>query len=280
MYSAFLQDQIEVGPQIKILAGVRLDSYSQRDVSNLVASPASGNAVTPRLGLVWQPQAETALFAGWSRSFLPQLGADFSGNAFQPEHGEQYELGIKQDLVADRLSATFAAFNIRRQNVLVTDPNNPGFSLQTGEQRSRGVELDLAGEFRPGWRALVTGAYTDAEITRDSTFVAGRRLTGVPLWSGSFWTTYELQQGRLEGLLLGGGVFLVSPRAGDLSNSFRVGGYTRVDATISYPIAPQVRVALTARNLFDANYIEAPVSRTENYPGTPRTILASLKLRF
>lgn len=288
MRSAFLQDQIEIGPQLKLLAGIRYDSYRQDDTSltfsnGRLTGPArlaNGEAWTPRLGLVWEATDRLSLFSGWSRSFLPQIGSDINGRGFDPEKGEQYEVGLRADLVPDALTATLAAFHIVRQNVLATDPNNSSFSVQTGEQRSRGVELDIAGEIRPGWRAIATGAYTDAEITADTTYAAGRRLTGVPLWSGSLWSTYEVQQGRLQGLLLGGGAFMVGARAGDLNNSFRVAGYTRLDATVSYPVTPWARLALTGRNLTDARYIEMPVSRTENYQAAPLTVLASLQLRF
>jgi iron complex outermembrane receptor protein len=43
---------------------------------------------------------------------------------------------------------------------LTTDPDDPDFSIQTGEQTSRGVELDVAGEISPGWNIIATYAYT------------------------------------------------------------------------------------------------------------------------
>ncbi|RAI59588.1 TonB-dependent siderophore receptor [Roseicella frigidaeris] len=285
--SAFLQDQVAIGTQVKLLAGLRFDSYDQRDNSYNIITPSAtqlnatnGSAWTPRFGAVCEPTSRLALYASWSRSFLPQVGADRIGRAFDPEKGEQYEAGIRYDIVPDRLTATFAAFHIIRENVLATDPQDSNYSVQTGKQRSRGFELDIAGEIMAGWRVIGSGAYTDAEITADTTFIPGRRLTGVPLWSGSVWSTYELQDGPLQGLLLGAGAFMAGPRAGDLNDSFKVSGYTRIDATVSYPVIPQARLALTARNLTDVRYIEMPVSRTENYAGAPRTIIASLAFRF
>lgn len=280
MTSGFAQYQLDIGGRLILLGGLRYDNFHQRTVNNNAASSASGDAVSPRVGALFRAWDNVAFFAGWSRSFVPQLGASFAGTAFDPETGEQYEAGVRLDLVPERLSATLAVFDIRRQNVLVSDPVNSGFSIQTGEQRSRGVELDVTGEILPGWRIFAGAAYTDAVVTEDSSVPSGRRLPGVPLWSGNLWSTYEFQEGRLQGLMLGGGVFLVSGRAGDLANSFRVGGYARVDLTASYPVTEHARIALSVRNLTDARYIETPVSRTENYPGGPRTVLASLRLSF
>lgn len=61
------------------------------------------------------------------------------------------------------------------------DPNNTLFSIQTGEQRSRGIELDVAGEILPGWKAIASYAHTDAEVTEDNATPVGNRLTNVPI---------------------------------------------------------------------------------------------------
>ncbi|HEY4251965.1 MAG TPA: TonB-dependent siderophore receptor [Roseomonas sp.] len=280
MTSGFMQYQLDIGSRLILLGGFRYDNFHQREISNGVDTASSGDAFSPRFGALYRVRDNVALFASWSRSFIPQLGGSFDGTAFNPETGQQYEAGVRVDLIPDRLSVTLAAFNIRRQNVLVSDPVNAGFSIQTGEQRSRGVELDIAGEILPGWRIYAGAAYTDAVITEDSSIRSGTRLPGVPLWSGNVWTTYEIQDGKARGLTLGGGVFLVAARNGDLNNSFRVGGYGRMDLTASYPITEHVRAAVSIRNVTDARYIAAPVSRAENYPGGPRTVLASLRFSF
>ncbi|MBL7590304.1 TonB-dependent receptor, partial [Escherichia coli] len=66
-----------------------------------------------------------------------------------PSTGEQVEAGTRVDLTPG-LTLSAAAFQIVRDNVAATDPRNPTFSVITGQQRSRGVEADLAGEILPG----------------------------------------------------------------------------------------------------------------------------------
>src|SRR4028119_759714 len=102
---------------------------------------------------------------------------------------------------------------------ITSDPNDPFASIQTGEQRSRGVELDVAGQILPGWNVIASYAYTDARITQDNEYEVGNQLVNVPENSASLWTTYELQSGALKGLGFGVGLRYVGEREGDLENS-------------------------------------------------------------
>ena len=277
--SAYLQDEVSLGEYVKVLGGIRADVFDEtvRDDIAQTQSRSSGSAYSPRLGIVWQPRNDVALFTGWSRSFVPQAGTTRFGQAYAPEHGEQIEAGIKWDVTRD-LSTTLSVYRIIRNNVLATDPVDSNYNVQTGKQRSRGVELDVAGNILSGWRTIASGAYTDAEVAEDTTYVVGTRLPAIPAWSASVWSTYEFQRGKLRGLEVGAGAFAVSSRNGDLNNSYRVAGYVRFDANISYPVSRNVRLTLTAKNLFNANYIETPVARTEIYPGAPRSIIAGMRI--
>lgn len=282
MASLFLQDQIEFSPQWKALAGLRYDHVRQTMDQKVGDSdpPIDDGALTGRLGLVYQPIEPVSLYASYSESFSPQGGMTRDGAALDPEEGWQIETGIKVDLVPDRLSLTAAVFQITKKNVATSDPLDSDYSVLTGEQRVRGVEADVTGEILPGWEVIVSGAYLDARITEDEDYQVGNRLTGVPLWSGSLWTTYEFQEGNFEGLKLGAGIQAVGARKGDLDNSFSVDGYYRLDAMASYKFSDNLEFSLIGRNLTDRDYIETPVSRTENHPGAPRSVFASLKATF
>ena len=167
--------------------------------------------------------------------------------------GTQYEVGVKADL-SDQLSATLALFDLTRSNVLTTDTRPgvpPGFSIQTGEQRSRGIELNIAGEILPGWNIIAGYAYTDAEITKDNNpRLVGNFLNNVPKHSFNLWTAYEIQSGDLQGLGVGIGFFFVADRQGNLANTFELPSYFRTDAAIFYK-RDNFRAALNFRNLFN-----------------------------
>ncbi|MES1026284.1 TonB-dependent receptor [Gloeocapsa sp. BRSZ] len=152
---------------------------------------------------------------------------------------------------------------------MTADPNNPLRTLQVGEQNSRGVEFDISGEILLGWNIIAGYAYTDARITRDNNFPEGNRISLVPEHSFNLWTTYQIQEGSLEGLGLGFGLFYVGEREGDLANSFGLPDYLRADAAIFYK-RNRFRAALNFRNLFDIDYFETSANdRLRVFPGAP-----------
>jgi iron complex outermembrane recepter protein len=276
----YLQDQIDLLPNLKLLLGGRFDIVSQKiDRADGSESFQQDEVFSPRVGLVYQPTDSLSLYASYSRSFLQSVGTAFDRALFQPERGTQYEVGVKADWLDRRLSTTLAFYQITRSNVLTADPANPNFSIQTGEQRSRGIELDIVGQILPGWKIAAGYAYTDARITEDNTFAVDNRINNVPENAVSLWTTYEIQTGSLRGLGFGLGIFYVGQRQGDLDNSFEVPSYTRTDASIFYR-QDNFRIGLNLENLFDITYFETAESSLRVYYGAPFTVRGTISWTF
>ena len=284
LYGVYLQDQIDLGAGLQVLFGTRMDFgsqfyFSRTPTANIPPPDQQLFGFSPRVGLVYRPIEPLTLYASYTNSFKPQTDSVLGVTNPPPETGVQYEVGARYDLVPDRLTLSAAAFSITRQNVSATDPVNTGFSVITGAQRSEGVEVDLAGEILPGWKIIGGLGYLDAKITKDTTFAVGNRLIGVPEFSGSVWSTYQVQTGEWRGLGVGFGATYVGARFGDLNNSYKVGAYTRLDAAVFYDVE-QYRFAINARNLTDARYIEQPFNQFNNQPGAPLTVLATITARM
>ncbi|WP_143288226.1 TonB-dependent siderophore receptor, partial [Calothrix rhizosoleniae] len=221
----YLQDQIKVGNNFHILAGIRYDTVDQEDddLENNTSSSQNDDAFSPRIGFLYQPTKELSLYTSYSTSFAPNSGETRSGDILEPERGEQFEIGIRAELLKGGLVANLAFFDITKKNVSTGDPSNDAgetFVVAVGEQRSRGIELDLIGKILPGWNIVANYAYTDADITEDNTSIEGNRLFGVPEHNFNLWTTYEIQQGSLKGLAVSLGFNFVDERFGDNDNSF------------------------------------------------------------
>lgn len=280
----YVQDQISLLENLKLVLGGRFDRVNQEQ-ENLVSSTTNeqqNEAFSPRVGIVYQPIQPVSLYASFSRSFNPATPGTIlaSGAAAEPERGTQYEVGIKTEFLQGRLSSTLAFYELTRSNVLTPSPTDPFASVQTGEQRSRGVELDVAGEILPGWRVIASYAYTDAQITQDNEYDIGNRLVNVPKNSASLWTTYEVQNGGLKGLGFGVGLRYVGEREGDLENSFELPSYFRTDAAIFYK-RNNFRAALNVNNLFNTEYFEAAqYGRAGIFPGAPLTVIGTIGLEF
>ncbi|MCC3434000.1 MAG: TonB-dependent siderophore receptor [Oscillatoriales cyanobacterium] len=282
-YGFYVQDQISIFDNLKLLAGIRYDTAEQRNDSGEESETTKNyDDFTPRIGIVYQPIPELSFYASYSRSFNPGSATTAGGSPIEPETGSGYEVGVKAELLDRRLAATLAYFDITKQNVAVTDPNNSLFSIASGEQQSRGVELDISGQILPGWNIIAAYAYTDAEVTADTDRdVVGNRLFNVPKHSGSLWTTYQIQSGDLQGLGFGLGFSYVGERQGDLANSFEVDSYFLPNAAVFYQ-RDNWRAAINIKNLFNVNYIKSiSGSRASgNQPGEPLTVIGSFSLRF
>jgi iron complex outermembrane receptor protein len=284
----YVQDQILLADNLKLLAGLRYDTVDQTTTNNPTdfdpttsETTQNNDAFTPRVGIVYQPSQALSLYGSYSRSFTPTTSTTADGEPLEPERGEGWEVGVKAELLPNRLFATLAYFDITKQNVVTADPNNPLSSVATGEQQSRGVELDVTGQISPGWNIIAAYAYTDAEVTRDNTIPVGNQLFNTPKHTASLWTTYEIQTGELQGLGFGIGFNYVGERQGDLENSYQVGSYLLTNAAISYR-RNNWRFAINIKNLFDVDYIRA-TNNTRSYgvePGEPFTLIGSVSVRF
>ena len=285
--SLYVQDQIKIFPELKLLAGIRYDAVDQfRTTRNIGENreefELKDEAFIPRFGIVYQPVEPVSLYASYTTSFNPAFGASRNADdsVFEPETGRQFEVGTKFD-ISDRLSLNLAAFDIRRQNVVTDDPNDPLLSVQTGEVASRGIELNLGGEILPGWNMTAAYTYLDAFVSDDNTDIVGNSLENVPDNQFSLFTTYEVQSGDLKGLGAGLGLFYVSDRQGDLENTFTLPSYFRTDASLFYKRG-NWRTQLNIENLFDIKYFTSANfgSDLSVNPGAPFGITASFSIDF
>ncbi|MBF2063232.1 MAG: TonB-dependent siderophore receptor [Calothrix sp. C42_A2020_038] len=289
-YGIYLQDQIAFGENLKLLIGGRYD-WVTNDIKGDFNTPGDvitlpkrhDSAFSPRVGIVYQPSQDVSLYASYTRSFQPLSGFDNLSPdedvTFEPSKGTQYEIGVKSDFLDGKLSATLSAYQLTKTNILTPDPANPLRSIQTGEQRSRGIELDIAGEILPGWKVTAAYAYTNAEVTKDNTFPVGNQLANAPKNQASLWTTYEIQKGNLKGLGFGLGLFYVGERQVDLSNSLTLKDYFRTDTVLFYR-GDGFKASINLRNLFDIDapafaYSSTYVQRTE-----PFTVTGSISWEF
>lgn len=282
----YVQDLIALTPQFKLLAGLRHDSFDlERREEGVKTGEADGNELSPRAGLVWQPTPAQALYVGWSRSFTIVRGMSSSARPFDPEEGEQFELGFKQELLDGRLGLGMAVYELTRDKVRTPDTSTPDprDQIQSGERRSRGFELDLSGSPRPDLRITASYGYTDAEVTRDNRLRERDELADVPRHSSSLWTSWTLPPQWLPGLNAGAGVFYQSEREARLPNvAFTLDEWVRVDAALGYTRGAW-GAQLNVINLFDEEYLtggEQAVFGETVFPNAPTSLFLTLSYRL
>ncbi|MBW4594757.1 MAG: TonB-dependent siderophore receptor [Brasilonema angustatum HA4187-MV1] len=216
----YLQDQVTLLSNLKLLAGGRYDFINRKNTerpldprgNNLIGDESVDRfydeAFSPRVGIVYQPIEPISIYASYSRSFNPSYSRTVDRTQLPPERGTQYEVGVKAELIKDRLSATFAAYDITKENVATTNSNNSDFSIAAGEVKSRGLEFDISGQILPGWNVIASAFINDAFVSKDNTLPVGDSLVNAAGSGASLWTTYEIQNGNWKGLGFGGGFFV------------------------------------------------------------------------
>ncbi|WP_336939575.1 TonB-dependent receptor [Acinetobacter pittii] len=281
--AVFVQDQIELNERLSALLGLRFEHY-EHDYQDLRPSKPNWNtshdAFIPRLGLVYKASDDLSLYGNAAKSFKPNTGGSHSGEGFDPEEGMAYELGFKWLALNNMLSVDSAIFYANKENVLTNDPLFSNYKVAAGEVRSRGIELNIAGQITPAWKIIGGYAYTDAEVTKDNTLQKGTALANIPKNSFNLLNIYEFQDGPLQGLGLGINQKYIDKRAGQTANStYTMKGYAVTDLVSYYQATPKLRLNLDVKNIFDKVYDESAF-RSYAYPGESRTVQLGMSYTF
>jgi iron complex outermembrane receptor protein len=287
----YVQDQIKVDRWVLQLGG-RHDWAKTNSHERLFGTPTSQSdtAFTGRAALLYLFDSGWAPYASYSTSFQPVLGTDISGSPFKPETGRQYEVGVKYQPPGWNAFITVAAFDLTKQNVLTQDPNNPDFRIQTGEIRSRGLEVEAVASLPSGWDLRAAYTFVEPKIVADNdATIVGKTPNGVPRHTVAVWADYTFRGGPLDGFGAGGGVRYLSSNFGSDTNiatidgrdvPFRIPSVTLFDATIHYDWRG-FRFAVNAKNLFDRTYVATCYNEVSScFYGSRRTVIASARYRW
>jgi iron complex outermembrane receptor protein len=263
--SVYFKDNWHLNDQWILVLGGRQEHWDQYSDAGLGASYApgadsNGDKFIPFGGIVYQPTDNVALYANYSRSFVPN-DADDAGNSFKPTEGRSYEAGIKYSPVK-ALNVNLAVYDIVKKNLVnsVLQSNGESIDEAVGKARSRGVELDVTGEIAPNWSVIGTYAYDQTEVLKndEKPEQEGNRLPNAPMHTASLYLTHHLQLPANVGKWhVGAGGRYVGQRPGDDANSFSMDSYTVADAFVRWDLPTQAyktSLQLNVDNLFNKEY--------------------------
>jgi iron complex outermembrane receptor protein len=316
----YLQDQMSIG-RLQLIASGRYDWYDQNSLNkrNSTVTFLKQTAFTMRLGALYEFAFGLSPYVSYSESFEPQTGTTYLGVPFVPVTGRQFEAGLKFQPAGTNAIFTFAAYELKRQKVAVSDPlaGTGGIptnsQVQIGETRVRGVEFEGRGEITPGFNVVVALSYTDAIITQGTPAIAptatnsgtptttGTRQLGTPEWAASSFLSYDFGKsgktsGALAGLSFGAGVRYVAGSDGTTTYAvirnvttfqrFHTKGFVLVDALLGYDLGKANTslegwsLAINAANLFDKTHISACPFSNSCYYGAARTVIGSIRYNW
>ncbi|MEH6309154.1 TonB-dependent siderophore receptor [Olivibacter sp. CPCC 100613] len=231
-FAFYAQDEIRLlEEKLRFTLAARL-THSKNQISIPSSSSVSDVALTPRIGLSYSILSSLAVYTLYDQTYTPQSGISVDGSHFDPLKGKNIEAGIKKDWANGKWNSTLSVYHIRRDNIIVTDPQT-NLQSQIGQTTSKGLEFDLKGEIVKGLNAVINYAYTNAYVSED----ANPAIIGLPVpyrvkHIQNTWLNYRLPLQKIKGFSLSGGYQFQAGRAGrypqdgeiETNNIFRLDG--------------------------------------------------------
>ncbi len=297
----YVQDLIHVLPKLKALVGARYSIISSLSnvftYSTSVETPTSysDRAFNPRVGLVYQPFKTVSLFSSYANSFTLNTATDTQGKPLPLSNLNQYEAGVKTDLLNGLLSTNVTLYTIINSNlaqpVLSTNPTYnqafPNAQELVGEVTSKGAELDIMSKPIHGFSIIAGYSYNDTRYTNSTQYINGSRLRYNPSHTANASMNYTFQN-KLKGLNVGLIGFYVGDRvagrstrvtvANDTYKLMTIPNYFQFDAAAGYALS-NVSFRVKVSNVLNQLSYNVHDDNSVN-PIAPRLFSAALSHKF
>ncbi len=281
--SAYVQDQVELGEHVQVVAGIRFESFDLDTVNvlNGQRNDRKDEKWSPRFGLVVKPSEALSFYASCTRSFLPQAGDQFvilssEAASLAPEKFDNYEIGAKW-APRPNLLVTAALFRLDRSNTQAPDPGGSGAVVLTGKTRVEGFEIGVAGDLTENWHVNAGYTFLDGEIrSTTSAAPAGRRMEQLPKHHLAAWSRYDFSKNFGVGL----GLVHSSRQFASVSNAVVLPAYTRVDAAAYFSVSENVALQINVENLFDERYYASAHGDNNIQPAKPLSATFGARVAF
>ncbi|WP_207513761.1 TonB-dependent receptor [Longitalea luteola] len=294
----YIQEQLQ-WKRFTVLLSLRQEWF--KDITNY-KSPGelsfTNTALLPRVGITYAITPMINIYGTWLEGYQPQsntvtlmpnTGIFFntpkSAAQFDPLISDLKEFGVKATVWKSRLQVTMAAYEINQQNILM-NANIRAFpdSLTTrGADRSRGVEVEVAGFVFPNWQVNASYSYIDATIRTDNkSELTGQRKENTPVNSANLWTRYNFIKGAaLKDLGIGVGLQYNSDKIPWFTRDFKLPAYTLLDLALYYnPGKSNMQLALHINNVANKTYWVGAQNYLRLFPGAPRNGMVTATYKF
>jgi iron complex outermembrane receptor protein len=273
----YVQDQIKIHERWVASLGIRKD-WTKAETIGDATSQQKDQAVTGRVAFVYLSSFGLAPYVNYSQSFQPVAGLDFYNQPYKPMRGKQVEVGARYQSRSGKGLVSLALFDMRQENRLTPDPVNPLNSLQLGEARIRGLELEAHATVWGRVNLLTSYSYTDARVSKSNGPDSGKRLPTAPAHLASLWAMRSFNLDEARSLTVGGGVRYTGS-SWDGADLLRTPAYTLYDAMVAYDHRAW-RFSLNVANLTDKVYVTTCLARGDCFYGLRRTVTTTISYRF
>ncbi|MEC5342825.1 TonB-dependent siderophore receptor [Brenneria populi] len=288
----FATTRLELTDDWKLILGSRYSAYSYDMYSTNrttgTTNHSSGYKVRDKLipyaGLLWDFADHYTWYASYSDIYKPQDYLDRNKTLLPAVTGKNYETGIKGEFFNGDLNASIALYRIIQANRAVADTNCPDSDdcyRSEGKVRSQGVELEVSGKLAEDWQLFAGYTLTNTKYLEAEEDEQGQNYSPyTPQHMFKLYSSYNLP-GTLNQWTVGAGLTAQT----DTNTTYNVyqGGYTLVNANITYQYSKNLSFNLVGNNLTDKVYYKTLNNRHRgayNYYGDPRNFMLTAKYTF
>ena len=216
--------------------------YTILKAYNVYSGGTKNEKFTPRVGLSYSIDKNTAAYFVNDQSFNENYGTDWQGKSFKPETGRNIEFGLKRDWLNGKWNSVVSVYQITKNNVLTLDPEHSNatnqFSRESGQQKTKGFEVDIRGEIFKNLDLIVNYAFTEGKTTKDTDeSLVGTQVAGTTKHIQNAWLHYKMDRGTLNGVGFSLGYQYQVKRAPWFISPDNIGmlpDYFRLDGGVSY----------------------------------------------
>jgi iron complex outermembrane receptor protein len=282
-YSVYVSDVVNITPALMAMLSLRLDRFTTDGTFTVNTGKYAGDynqtSLSPKFGLVYQViQDKLSVFGNYMNGFVNQGPVTQPDNTIlelKPQFGDQWEGGVKFDLLKNKLSGSVSYYDIAVTNSTRLETiGGANFTVQDGTQRSKGFEAEIIANLVPGFNLVAGYAYNENKYTKASPALEGKFVTFCPRNVANIWVSYYMPKGRIKGLGAGFGANHVDASWFESSNTFELPAYTLLSASVFYD-QPKFRISVKGNNLLDEQYWNST-----GMPQKPLNFLASVAFKF
>lgn len=286
-YGLYIQDQMKIGDRLQVLLGLRQEFYTNRiKQENGEFNFVNQNTLLPRAGAVYSFSENINVYASYNQGFQPQNATflqnpELYGGPFDPLTSRMVEGGFKSEFFKDRFVGNVSIYQITQNNILVNANarSNPNLLEQRGQERSRGIELDMNGSITRNFSVSTNYAFNISKITEsDNPDEVGKIKENAPRHQGGVWMKYMIREGTIEGIGFSLGANFVTER-NTFEKLLQLPGYTIVDAALYYQV-DRFKLSFNMNNVFDKTYWTGGYNYGRIFPGQPQHFLANISYSF
>ncbi|GIR09132.1 MAG: ligand-gated channel protein [Gammaproteobacteria bacterium] len=260
--SLYIQDQIDLTDNIKLMIGGRHDSFdiTVADIKNMTSESRKDTEFSPRAGLVFKPSEEMSLYWSFSQSFLPRSGEQYKALSatsarLDPDVFESNEIGLKYD-ISPRLNLTLSYFN--SEQTRAERDNDTGENSEVRGLTVDGLEVQLKGQLTDRLDVMVGYSSLDGETS------SGGEPREIPDHTFSLYAKYQVNDkyGWAFGMTRQG-----ESKIKDNNPGLVLPEYTRLDLGAYYKLSNGLELQVNIENLNDELYFPHSHKHTPSISG-------------